>query len=315
MADIRELLNQLGIPNYTESLGAQLQNKGMSGEAIANEINNRQSLYKGLFESLVGRAPNETELRQIYGAVAPRDALASGNADQNTQLRNVASQYIGDTFQGAAKDYAHDQLVAQQGEANRLADMFRTQGRQAINDTEASLMDYQQRLFERLRPNLITSLQSQGLLNTGGLNQAVAGAQGDLATAAQGQLMDQRLQNEQQANAIAFGGASAPYEYQKNQIMNQLPYMQAQGQSALNQNFQTYMANLDYNNRMSLLRQSQGGGKGGFFQQMGNSLAPALGSQLGQNLGNLAIPNYTSSSANPQTGKSSSMSGVAALFA
>lgn len=280
-----ELLNQLNIPTYTEGAASQLQYQGKGADQIGTELNNRLNMYSGLFESLVGRKPGDSEFRQMFDAILPKEMYASGNADQQTQLRNVASQYISDSFQRQAKDYAYDQLVQQEAEANRLGELFRTQGNQAINDTESSLVDYQNRLFERLRPNLITSLQTQGLLNTGGLNQAIAGAQGDLAMAGSEELRNLRLQNEQQANAIKFAGASAPYQFKTNNIMNQLPYMQGQGQNALNQNFQTMLTNLNFQNQLALQRDARGGGKSGFFNQLAGSLPGAINMGLGQALG------------------------------
>ncbi len=272
--------------------------------------------FASMFENFVGRKPTDTETSTFIGQyVNPnRGELLNSGSARSQDPYTYLTQFVNNTYQPAAKDQAMEQLTQQQGEANRLSDLFRTQGRQAINDTETQLADYQSKLFERLRPNLITSLQAQGLLNSGGLNTALAGAAGDLGTAAQGSLIDQRLQNEQQANAIKFGGQSAPYEYQRGNTLNGLDYMRGQGASAMDNAYKTFLTNMNFQNQMALQRQSMGGGKGGFFQQLGNSMAPALGAQLGQNLANFAIPNYTSTSSNTATGIGSSRTGISAFL-
>lgn len=265
------------------------------------------------FTNLVGREPTQVELNQYYTDFAVQNKLLT-NPGNTMGLSDATKTFISDNYQRAAEEQAKQELLGQQTEANRLADLFRTQGTAAINSTEQSLLDYQQRLFEKLRPNLITSLQAQGLLNTGGLNEAVAGAQSDLAAAGSEELRQQRLANEMGANEIAFGGASAPYQFAQANSMNRLPFLQQQGQGAMNRSYQTFLTNLNFQNQLALQKDARGGGKGGFLQQIGNSFAPSFGSQLGQNFANFAIPNYTQTSSNPYTGMSTSKSGLAALF-
>lgn len=234
--------------------------------------------FTTMFRNLVGRDPQSGEVGQFFSGVV----AGGGNFSDPQILRDRTASFIGDTYQQAAQEVAQEKLKGQEAEAMRLSDLFRQQGNQAINTAEQSLLDYQSRLFERLRPNLITSLQSQGLLNTGGLNTAVAGAQGDLANSVSQSLLDQRLANDQQANAIAFGGASAPYEFQRSQIMNQPSYLQSQGQNALNNSFQTFLTNLNFQNQLALQRDARGGGKGGFFRSLGTALPGMLNNMVGQ---------------------------------
>jgi hypothetical protein len=257
MSDLYSWLQDKGLHNYTDQAAAGMWDSADDSRR-ANELQQRDSLYRSTFQQFVGRDPTDGEMRQMFSQIAPKDALYTGDVNDQGKIRDITKQFIGDNFQNQAQDVTNQRLLAQQGQANQLADLFRTQGRQAISDTESGLLDYQQKLFEKLRPNLITSLQSQGLLNTGGLNQAMAGAQEDFANNVQGSLMDARLQNEQQANAIAFGGASAPYQFSQAQIMNSLPYMQQQAQGSLNNLFQQRLADQQFNNQLELMnRQAQ----------------------------------------------------------
>lgn len=244
--------------------------------------------FSSQFTNLVGRAPTKDELNQFFqqsaGGIIKNSPGGMPEGD-STNVRNQIVNYVGDNFNKAAQDFATQQLTDQQGQASSLADLFRTQGRQAISNTESGLLDYQQRLFERLRPNLITSLQAQGLLNTGGLNEALAGAQKDLGTAAQGALLDANLNNENQANAIAYGGAAAPYLFKQNAITQQPGYLQSTGADALNRAFQTYTQNLDFNNQMRLANFNSmltKNSQPSFLRTLGQSTATSLGTSLGQ---------------------------------
>lgn len=279
--------NLSGYQSAYQRLAEQQSSLGSNARAdLDMRLNQVGSQFSTMFKNLVGRDANETELNQFFtesgGNIIYNSPLGRSEAD-TLNVRNQIGTYVGDTFQGAANDNAEQQLKGQQAEANSLADLFRTQGRQAISDTESGLLDYQQRLFERLRPNLITSLQAQGLLNTGALSQSIAGAQGDLATAAQGQLLDMRYQNEQGANAIAYGGASAPYMFKQQQIMNQPSMFQQSGADALNRAFQTYTQNLDFQQRSAMMNQQaslQRGMQPSFLQTLGQSAATSLGQNL-----------------------------------
>ncbi len=282
--------------SYKDAYGRIIGNNRPEGGTwdqgnTSSKLSQYGDTFANLFQTLVGRAPGEQEFGQFFGQVVPDVLQGAGlSGTSNTELNNLTREFIGNTFQQQAQDVAGQKLQAQQGEANRLADLFRTQGRQAISDTESGLLDYQQKLFERLRPNLITSLQAQGLLNTGGLNQAVAGAQADIGTAAQGALMDARLQNEQQANAIAYGGQAAPYQYQQGNIMNSVPYLQQQAQGGLQNNFQTMMSNLNFQNQMALQNNAarlQQEMQPSFLRTFGQTAASSLGS-------NFNIPSYLS---------------------
>lgn len=267
-------------------------------QIIAGRLGAVGDEFKNLFTNLVGRAPTNDELNQFFkesaSQVVTNSANGLGRSEQDpTGVRNQVAQYVGDTFQKQAQDYATQQLQDQQGQANSLADLFRTQGNAAISSTEQSLLDYQSKLFDRLRPNLITSLQSQGLLNTGGMNEAIAGVQGDLANNASNYIAGLKLQNEQGANQIAFGGASAPYYYKQNLIASQPGQLQAAAQNALGANNQTFMSNLDYQHQLGMIQarmKAQQELQPSFLRTMGQSFADNFGNQAAQAAGQVIKP-------------------------
>lgn len=287
--DARQLESwQRAADAFNQSQGGYFADRA---ESFANTISQDLEKFASKFTSLVGRAPTDAEKNTFVDQFVVPNAASIGAA--NTSLYqdkgNYITGFIGDTFQKQAEDVASQKLTEQQGQANDLANLFRTQGTQAINSTEQSLLDYQQKLFDRLRPNLITSLQTQGLLNTGGVNQAVAGAQADLATAGTEALREARFNNEQQANAIAFSGASAPYEFQRNSIVNKVPYLQAQSQNALQNNYNTFLSNLGFNQQIALQNNAAkiaANSQPGFLQRMGQNFAGSFGNSAGQFAGN-----------------------------
>lgn len=264
-------------------------------ELTANELTRYGDTFSSQFKQLVGRDPNQVEFGRFWNeVVVPQGNFLGGGSNPGMQeLQDRTGSFVSSNFQRAAEEQAALELQGQQAEANRLSDLFRTQGNTAIDGYQSSLLDFTNKLIERVRPNLMLSLQSQGLLNTGGLNQAIAGQQSDLSRDAAQQVADLRLQNENQANEISFGAAAAPYEFQKAMAMNRVPQLQSQGQSAIDRLFTTRTNEINFANQMARdLQLSKYGnrGKSGFFQQFGNAFAPSLGMSVGQNLGKFAAP-------------------------
>lgn len=262
------------------------------------QINAALADFSGQFKNLVGRDPTVEERGAYLGNLVGSSGLDAFRNNRGLELNALTSQYIGYQYADEANRIAQEQLVGQQGEANRLADLFQTQGNTAINNTEGALLDYQNRLFERLRPNLITSLQAQGLLNTGALNTSIAGAQGDLAAAGSEEMRNLRLQNEQQANAIRFAGQSAPYEFQQQQILNRPGMLQQQANTGLANAYNTFTNQLNFQNQQALMRlqqQLQPRQSGGFFKNLGSALAPSFGTSLGGSLGKWFSPSTAAS--------------------
>ena len=265
------------------------------GQGAAQNLGTAVTNFKNLYRNLIGAEAGEEELNQFYSSVlSSPENLQVGAHEARTQgeLRDISTQFINDTFQRQAEQQAQLELQNQQGEANRLADLYRTQGRQSISDTASRLQDYQTRLFEKLRPQLITSRQTQGLLNTGGLNEAMAGAAGDLAAAGQEELRGHELANEQAANQIAFGGASAPYEFQRQQSMNRLGNLNQMGQTAQQQAYNTAMQQMAFNNQVRLAEFNSRGSSPSLLKQMGGQIlgniastfVPGVGGMVGRQM-------------------------------
>lgn len=250
------------------------------------------SQFDSQFRNLVGRDPNEDERSQFYNQVLRSNkdfgSVYTPGASESGTLFDLLPQtqaFVSGNFQRSAEEQALAELESQKAQANSLAELFRTQGRTAIADTEKSLLDYQSRLFERLRPQLMVSLQSQGLLNTGGLNEALAGQQADLANEAGRYVADLNYQNDTAANQIAFGGQQAPYLFQQGQALNRVPWMQQQGQNALQTSLAQRQGELDFTRQLQLLQtqaQMQRDMRPSFLSNLGNSFVTSAGNSLGQ---------------------------------
>jgi len=274
-------------------------------EADIGVINSYGDQFSTLFRNYVGRDANSVEQDQFFkGVVVPQGAFADPQ-----KLRDRTASFIGDTFQEAAKDQSGIELQKQQGQANTLADLFRKQSSDTLNQYSQGLQDFSAKLMERVRPQLITSLQAQGLLNTGGLNEAIAGQQADFVNQASQQVNDLRLQQNQQADAISFGGASSQYEFDKANTLNRLPLLQQMGNTGLTNAYNTqaqsnlFAQQMNYLNRQGQLQQRQ---KTGFGSVFGNSLAQSLGTSLGK---------VSASSGTESTDASGGVASTAAMFA
>jgi hypothetical protein len=242
------------------------------------------------FRDLVGRDPTPQEADQFYlNVVAPQGSFPGGAYPGLQELSDRTKSFISDTFKPQAEEVANQKIIDQKSVASRLADVFITQGNKALSDTEDQLQDYQSRLFEKLRPQLMTSLQAQGLLNTGALNDAFAGAAKDLSDASQQYLIDQKLQNENQANAIAFGGESAPYQFNQSSILNSVPNLMNAGQSALDRAFNTRSNELAYNYNLGL-QDNAAKLQDALQPSFGRTLTQSLATSLGSNLGKFGDP-------------------------
>ena len=282
-------------------------------ERYTSHLNSLSDRFSSLFTNSVGRAPTAGEMEtflQQYVVPHTKELTTSGS-NYNTYQDQFLNDFVGSTYKKAAQDETTRQLEAQQGKANDLANLFRTQGttalgqygqslESAVSDTEQQLIDFQSRLFDKLRPNLITSLQAQGLLDTGGLNQAVAGAQKDLGLAAQDTLMNARLsnksrlaelqlQNEMDANAISQGAAMDPYQFRREQALGSVPNFLQQGQQAMGNTLGAINSSQDYARQVGLMKlhgQIQSDARPSFLRTLGQNFAGSFGNAAGQFAGN-----------------------------
>lgn len=247
--------------------------------------------FNSLFKNFVGRAPGQAEMDQfINGILSDPQWLQVGAHESRAMadLRDPTTQFISDTFQRTAEDQARQELEGQQGEAMRLSELFRTQGRTSISELEKSLLDFQSRLMERLRPQMITSLQTQGLLNTGALPESLAGAAQDLSDEATMELMNKRFQNEQAANEIAFSGAAAPLEFSRANAMGRTANLAGAGTSALERAYQQRMNELAMNNQLRLADLQGRNRNPSLLKQMGGYMLGNLMSTFIPGAGNIA---------------------------
>jgi hypothetical protein len=268
---------------YTE---LQKQSNAYDPTKAATDLQSYGNTFRQQFENLVGRAPNDNELQSFYSTVvAPQGSFPGGGYAGAQELSDRTKSFISDNFQRAAEEQALNELNAQQSKANDLSNLFRSQGNTAINNYEKSILDFTQSLVERTRPQLYTRMQAMGLLNTGGLNEAIAGQQADLARDAGQQVADLRLQNEQGANEIAFSGAAAPFELQRALAQNRVANVQGAGQSALERMFNTRNQELNYNYQLGLQNNAgrlQRSMQPSFLRTLGQSTAQSMGNSFGQ---------------------------------
>jgi hypothetical protein len=309
MATFQDLLNQRraaqsGRYGYDQNYGVESYDQSQS--RLTEAVNQ----FNTLFRTYVGRDPDETDRSQFIDGILADPRWVQVGASESlglSDLRDPSVQFIQDRFQRQAEQQATLELQNQQTQANSLANLFRTQGQGAIDtyrqsletglsETESGLIDFQNRLFERLRPQLLTSLQAQGLLNTGGLNEAFSGAAKDLSDASQQSLLASRmginedvaqrqLENEQAALAISQGAAADPYNLQRQLALNRVPNFMQAGQDALTRAYQDRVNEMQYNRQYQLAglqnifdRDNQPS----FLRTFSQNAAGSLGKSLGQ---------------------------------
>lgn len=288
----------------------------------AESLNRAATTFTNLFQQDVGREPTPDEMGQFFSLVVRGTDFYSDQDPAATPeiLRERTKTFVVDTFQREAEEQARTELEEQQGEATRLADVFRQQqmgaigrfGEQletGIGQTEQQLLDYQQRLFERLRPQLLTQLQTQGLLNTGALNVAMAGAMRDLSEESQRQLLGmragtteeiarQRLAAERGAQQIAMGAQALPLQFQQQLALSRIPQLQQEAQTALQRAFQRQMGQIQFGQQQRILGMQPtapsplwrlggtllGGALGAFGGPAGMAAGATIGGTAGQTI-------------------------------
>lgn len=246
---------------------------GQTEQDIVNRLNTLGNQFTNLFTSLVGRAPTSDEQNQFFNENAGGiiTGIPTGRIeDQPTNARNQVAQYISDTFQGAAKN-----------QAQTLADQAQAKGLQAITGSggvEDQLNAYASKLMDQLRPQLITSLASQGLLHSGASDEAFAGALKDLGTQNTGFIQSALLQNAlnptQLANSFAGG---------------LVPGLVGAGENALSSNLANETANLDQirqANQMAYENSLLQGNQPSLLQRLGRGFVTNFGESAGTGFGN-----------------------------
>lgn len=251
--------------------------------------------FRQQFQNKVGRPPNESEYAIFFkslGAAGPWGQESTGFATKNKEMtRGLISDYFSSTAEEEATKRA--EAMANKAVAPGSAfDVWQNQYRDSLNTVEKSLMDYQTRLFEKLRPSLITSLNTQGLLNSGALNKAFAGAASDLADTSSSYLANARGAVDQDIANQRYGIMKAPGDFALSSNFNRIPNLYSSGQTALNNVFNSYLQDQNFQNQMKLMesqRQEQpsllatlggqilGGAAAGYASRFGRPAAATAG--------------------------------------
>lgn len=260
---------------------------------------NSQATYNGLtgyvdeftaqFSDLVGRAPNEVEYNKFFKYLGGEDLTSRwmGNDTFTPKVQGLLSSQFRRTAEEEATKQAQAQVDAQMA-PNSAFNTWKNSVNQNVNDTATALQDYQTRLFEKLRPQLLTSLQSQGLLNTGALNEAFAGAASDLTQANQGYVAQMKNAAGQDIANQEYAIRSSPGNYALQNTYGRVPSLTQAGQTAIQGAYQGalqgQLMNQQYGYQQNLLNQ-QANNQPSYLQQIGGQIVGGIAAGYGSRLG------------------------------
>lgn len=279
------------VSQFTGDAGRTLPNTGAATSWVSN-FKAYAGTFANQFKNLTGRDPNAEEYNTFFQEVIVPMQPWLKTPDQ-LQVSQLATDTINKNFSSVVQQAAEDK-AKQQAEAavapGSAFDIWQSSYNKAISDTELQLQDFQQKLFEKLRPNLLTSLQAQGLLDTGALNTAFAGAAKDLGESAQNYLAGVKSQAASDIAGKKYAIQSSPSNFALQNTFGVPGNLSAYGQQALqnafNYNQQMNLANLQNAFQKEMLASQ---GKSSPLSQLGGlfvgSLAGGLGSSLGKSWG------------------------------
>ena len=262
-------------------------------KTVSDQVKEYGNMFQQQFNNFVGRDPTADEYNQFFQTVVMGEQpwKTPFNA---TQARQDTTGFLNQTYQQTAQQEAQKKLQDQATAAvapGSAFDTWQKQYTQSANDLQSNLIDYQSRLMDKIRPQLITSLQSQGLLNSGALNETFAGATTDMTNAAGQAAASAKAQAAQDIANQRFGIMSNPSNVANQFYANSVPNLQGTGQNALNQVYQNYsnlnsigaqgniqqnLLNQQYANQPSVLQQLGGQLAGGFVSNAGKNLANSI---------------------------------------
>lgn len=272
-----------------------------NASSFQNDIKGYANAFTSQFQSLAGRPPTADEYNTFFEQVVnpAKPWEVRGNVDQNA-LNLGATNLLGTVFQPTIADAQKQKATQQAAEATAPGsafDVWQNAYQNSINDTEKALTDYQSRLFEKIRPQLITSLQAQGLLNTGALNDAFAGANADLTNGNLGFIANARQQANQDIANQRYGIMSAPQNAALTTTLNTIPNLTQQGQGALqniwNNTMQNNAYDLQLRNQQALMDRQNANQPSPLNQYGGlilGGIAGGFGSGLGARMGRAPAP-------------------------
>lgn len=265
---------------------------GVARQNITNNINQAGDQFKSLFKNNIGRDATDDELSKFFQQSG--DTLADQTYRSGQPLRNYTAQFIGDNFQQEANTEAKNKLSDLATQAGGLADNFMSMGQKSLASLTDSLRSYQTSLFDKLHPQLSLAAQAGGYQDSGGQTLQEQGALKDLGNQAAGILIPYGQQIQDQANAIRYGGTSAPYSLASSFAANQPNVNAAFGAGGLNFNDTNSMANLNLQRQLQLMRSNMlnqsdlwTNTQPSFGTTLGNSFANSFGKSAGSTAGNI----------------------------
>lgn len=282
-------------PIYTDTSGyrdivRKYAEAGKTGADSSHQIGTYAETFRQMFNSSVGRDPTTDEYNQFFNTIVVNDKPWEGNLDQN-QLRQETSGLLQQFYSGTAQEEAQKKAEAAATGAvapGSAFDVWSNSYRNSINDVSSALQDYQSRLFEKLRPQLLTSLKAQGLLDTGGLNQAFAGAAEDLGAESQKYLAGAKSGIEGDIAQQKYNLMSAPTTFKLSNAFNTVPQLTQSGQTALQNVYGNYVNQNMFNQNAALQREMadrQASNQPSLLSQYGGLILGGMAGGLGQGLG------------------------------
>lgn len=252
-----------------------------------DQVSGYAETFRQQFKNYVGRDPNSEEFGVFFkdlntaGPWAKEGGQFAGQQGERT--KGLIKDYFTSTAQQEAERKAQDQ-TNQALAPNSAFDTWQNQYRNTVSETEKALTDYQARLFEKLRPQLLTSLHSQGLLNTGALNEAFAGAAKDLTEQNSNFIAAARGGAEQDIANKRYQIASSPGDFALQNTFNQVPNLMQAGQTGLQNVFNAYLQDQSFQNQMRMLEKQQSE-KPSLLSQYGGMMLGGIAGGYGQGLG------------------------------
>lgn len=254
-------------------------------EGVAQTLNQYASTFAGMFKDKVGRDPTQNEYDQFFQHVVQTDAPWTAPADF-TKAGEETKGFLGDFYTKTAQDEAKKKIEDTSNQAvapGGAFDQWQKAYMGSVDTVQNSLTDYQNRLMEKIRPQLLTSLQSQGLLNTGALNEAFAGQAADMASTGSNYVAGLRGQAAQDIANQKYQIQSNPTNYTLNNAYASVPNMVAGGQNALGNIWNSYLSNQNYQQQLGLYNAQQQN-QPSMLQQYGGMILGGAAAGLGQGL-------------------------------
>lgn len=267
---LNEAFNQ-----YVEHLGANRSDSAGNRQEILNQFGGVGDAFKSQFKNFVGREATPQELERFFGESGVTRALPGSGGANAQNIRNLITQFIGDTFQQEANDAAQQKTQDLSGKYASLADSYLEMGKKSLGNLADELRTYSTSLFEKLRPQLNLAAQAGGYADSGGQTLQEQGALTDLANQDRRTLSDKAYEIETNANNIRYGGMAAPVSMASQFAANQPYVLQQQAGAALDLGNQNWLRNQDYLRQLQLAYGQQ---------KWANDSQPSFGTRLWQGL-------------------------------